>query len=97
VEGSSNYGKRELIELIFLMITTCHECVPSSKGGYEGPSPDEVALVNAAAMVGFKFVSSENKTITVEYGNTRQSFDILKLVEFDSDRKRMTLVLRSSS
>jgi magnesium-transporting ATPase (P-type) len=42
---------------MFTIIATCHECVPSSKGGYEGPSPDEVSLVNAAAKVGFKFVS----------------------------------------
>lgn len=40
------------------MIITCHECVPSTKGGYEGPSPDEVALVSAASLAGFKFISS---------------------------------------
>ena len=58
---------------MFLMIATCHECVPE-KDSYEGPSPDEVALVKAAAKIGFKFVSSENKTVTVNYKNTNRTF-----------------------
>lgn len=59
-------GKR-MIELIFVMITTCHQCVPSSNGGFEGPSPDEVALLKAAEKVGFKFLSTQNKTIRIQY------------------------------
>jgi magnesium-transporting ATPase (P-type) len=77
------------------MIATCHECVPCEKGGFEGPSPDEVALLNAAYEVGFKFLSCENKVIKVEHRNKVRSYEIIKLIEFDSDRKRMTVVLKS--
>jgi magnesium-transporting ATPase (P-type) len=52
---------------MFTMIATCHECVTNSKGEYEGPSPDEVALLLAASKVGFKFISCENKTVKVQY------------------------------
>jgi phospholipid-translocating ATPase len=45
--------------------------------------------------VGFKFVSCENKIITVEYHNTRKVFELLRLIEFDSDRKRMSVVVRA--
>ena len=38
------------------MITTCHECLRENNG-YQGPSPDEVALLNAAKNVGFEFMN----------------------------------------
>lgn len=81
---------------MFTMIATCHECVASSKGEYEGPSPDEVALLLAAKKVGFRFISCENKTMKVEYRDKIKHYELLRLIEFDSDRKRMTVVLRSS-
>jgi hypothetical protein len=34
VGGQSKQSKKLLIELIFTMIATCHECVPASKGGF---------------------------------------------------------------
>lgn len=54
-----------------------------------------MALVKAAHRIGFKFVSNENKILTVEYQDTSKRFELLKLIEFDSDRKRMSVVLRA--
>jgi len=34
--------------------------------------------------------------MTVEYRSNKKHYDILKLIEFDSDRKRMTIVLKTS-
>lgn len=34
------------------MIATCHECL-TQNNSYHGPSPDEVALLNAAKKIGF--------------------------------------------
>jgi len=56
-----------------------------------------VALLKAAANVGFRFISTENKITTVEYGKKKKTFELLKLVEFDSDRKRMTVVVKTES
>lgn len=61
--------------------------------GYQGPSPDEVALLNAAKKIGFEFVNTENKVTHVLYGDKEEKFEILKLIEFDSVRKRMTVVV----
>lgn len=71
--------------------------MPTSGGGFEGPSPDEVALLRAAERVGFRFLSCENKVIRVEYGGRVRVFELLKLIEFDSDRKRMSVALRGDS
>lgn len=81
---------------MFTIIATCHECVTNSKGDYEGPSPDEVALLLAARKVGFRFLSCENRTMKVEYRSHIKTYELLRLIEFDSNRKRMTVVLRSS-
>lgn len=51
--------------------------------------------MKAAYDVGFKFISCENKVIKVEYRNKVRSYEVLKLIEFDSDRKRMTVVLKT--
>jgi phospholipid-translocating ATPase len=51
--------------------------------------------LKAAYDVGFKFISCENKVMKVEYRNKVRSYELLKLIEFDSDRKRMTVVLRT--
>lgn len=67
-------SQRQLIELMFTIMTTCHECIPNSKGEYEGPSPDEVALLKAAKEIGFKFLSNENKIITIQYENINKQF-----------------------
>lgn len=40
-------------------------------------------------------MSNENKILTVEYEKSTKSFELLKLIEFDSDRKRMTVVLKT--
>ncbi len=57
-DNNPRSAKRQLIELMFTMITTCHECIVNSKGEFEGPSPDEVALLKAARNVGFNFIST---------------------------------------
>jgi magnesium-transporting ATPase (P-type) len=62
---------------------------------YQGPSPDEVALLNAAKKIGFEFVSTENKVTTVLYNSKEYKFKMLRVVEFNSDRKRMTVVVES--
>ena len=62
------------------MIATCHECVTNSKGEYEGPSPDEVALLLAARNVGFRFLSCENKMMRVEYRDKIKDYELLRLI-----------------
>ena len=46
--GDIKNTQRQLIELMFTMIATCHESIPNDKGEFEGPSPDEAALLKAA-------------------------------------------------
>ncbi|KAL0911585.1 hypothetical protein M5K25_019738 [Dendrobium thyrsiflorum] len=86
----------------FLALATCNTIVPifaetsdptEKLIDYQGESPDEQALVYAAAAYGFVLVERASGHIVVEVSGQRQRFDILGLHEFDSERKRMSVIV----
>ncbi|KAH0629663.1 hypothetical protein JD844_011902 [Phrynosoma platyrhinos] len=62
---------------------------------YEAESPDEAALVHAAQAYGFTLVSRTTEQVTVRLPEgTLLTFDLLFTLGFDSNRKRMSVVVR---
>ncbi|KAI6242235.1 Phospholipid-transporting ATPase [Aphelenchoides fujianensis] len=72
---------------------------------YDAESPDELALVKAADAYGFTLVSRSATDIRVRLPNTSPAFtntlyedeielEILKILPFDSNRKRMSVIVR---
>ncbi|CAK4656690.1 hypothetical protein LEN26_000892 [Aphanomyces euteiches] len=95
----------ERIDLFFTILAVCHTVLPESNENsmkattpgtmrYSAASPDEQALVTAAALFGFKFIHRTQRSITVEIRGTRRTFDILAHLEFTSTRKRMSMAVR---
>eukprot|EP00817_Percolomonadidae_sp_ATCC50343_P007752 CAMPEP_0117418566 /NCGR_PEP_ID=MMETSP0758-20121206/308_1 /TAXON_ID=63605 /ORGANISM="Percolomonas cosmopolitus, Strain AE-1 (ATCC 50343)" /LENGTH=674 /DNA_ID=CAMNT_0005199119 /DNA_START=1778 /DNA_END=3799 /DNA_ORIENTATION=+ len=84
---------------IFQCIVLCHTIIPNKgKDGmvkYEGESPDEVALVEAAYKYGFELVNRTDSKISYVHDNQTHEFDILAVIPFSSDRKRMSVLVRS--
>eukprot|EP00210_Caulerpa_lentillifera_P006951 g6646.t1 len=62
---------------------------------FQGPSPDEVALVEAAKKLGFVFKDRTKDGISLEMHGHEVNFEILNVLEFSSDRKRMSVVVRA--
>ncbi|CAL0303621.1 unnamed protein product [Lupinus luteus] len=60
---------------------------------YQGESPDEQALAYAAAAYGFMLIERTSGYIVINIHGERQRLDVLGLHEFDSDRKRMSVIL----
>ncbi|CAI9284413.1 unnamed protein product [Lactuca saligna] len=60
---------------------------------YQGESPDEQALVYAAAAYGFMLMERTSGHIVIDIQGERQRFNVLGMHEFDSDRKRMSVIL----
>ncbi|TKY49818.1 Phospholipid-transporting ATPase 1 [Spatholobus suberectus] len=60
---------------------------------YQGESPDEQALAYAAAAYGFMLIERTSGHIVIDIHGERQKFNVLGLHEFDSDRKRMSVIL----
>ncbi|KAG1338873.1 phospholipid-transporting ATPase 1 [Cocos nucifera] len=86
----------------FLALAACNTIVPLTVGtpdpkqkliDYQGESPDEVALVYAAAAYGFVLVERTSGHIVIDVLGERLRFDVLGLHEFDSDRKRMSVII----
>jgi phospholipid-transporting ATPase len=61
---------------------------------YNGPSPDEVALVEYAASMGFVCTKSEKDVIQMLRNNTLTDYELYRSMEFNSDRKRMSVLLK---
>jgi len=85
------------------VLAVSHTVMASSgEGGtlkYEAESPDEYALVKAVADLGYKFASRRGDTLFVDLkdkGSSRE-YKILGTNEFDSARKRMSVVVQKGS
>ncbi|KAK8488068.1 hypothetical protein V6N13_062613 [Hibiscus sabdariffa] len=86
----------------FLALAACNTIVPLIVDtpdptlkliDYQGESPDEQALVYAAAAYGFMLIERTSGHIVIDIQGERQRFNVLGLHEFDSDRKRMSVIL----
>ncbi|KAM4621664.1 phospholipid-transporting ATPase VB [Polymixia lowei] len=69
--------------------------VSSDKLCYEAESPDEAALVYAARAYGFTLVARTPDSVTVRLPNGKELvFEVLDTLTFDSNRKRMSVLVR---
>lgn len=69
------------------------------KTTYNASSPDELALVNAARFFGYFFIDrdeSNNILIKLPDGHI-QKYKLLNVIEFDSARKRMSVIIQDES
>lgn len=81
-----------------MFLACCHTIViDERKGTYNAASPDELALVNAAKQFGFEFKgldADDNMLIKDHHNNVTHKYELLNICEFNSTRKRMSVILR---
>lgn len=89
-----------LINEYWKALAITHECVcnESEEGiQYSGLSPDDIELVKTAAEQGYQYVKPpSNDYRRIKIGNVDQDFEVLNLIEFTSDRKRMSIIIRDA-
>ena len=93
----------ELIEHFWTALSLCHTCsveVNEEKEEYICVSPDSIELVKAARAQGWKYEDSGNpdiKQISLGYNdnNKRIKFEKKEIIEFSSDRKRETIIVKT--
>ncbi|KAI1299680.1 hypothetical protein EDD11_006442 [Mortierella claussenii] len=61
---------------------------------YKAQSPDEAALVSTARDVGFVFLEKKGPTMHLEIMGQPRAYKVLNILEFNSNRKRMSIILR---
>lgn len=98
-------------KFFILSLALCHTCIPKRSASdsddcieYQSSSPDELALITAARDMGFVVTNRNSTLLTIKtYPNgfeqepTLEDYEILEYIEFDSQRKRMSVLVRMST
>lgn len=99
LRGERGPGPQQHIEAFFLHLAICHTVIPetTSTGDirFSASSPDEQALVSGAAYFGFKFQSRTVSKIKVKLRHDIVEYEILHVLEFNSTRKRMSVIVKT--
>ena len=85
----------------FSTLALCHTVLAGTdertgKLEYKAQSPDEAALVQAAADAGFVFLGREREIVRMKtpFGDNIEEFQLLNVLDFTSARKRMSVILK---
>ncbi|CAI9783514.1 unnamed protein product [Fraxinus pennsylvanica] len=90
----------------FRVMALCHTGIPvendqSDRMMYEAESPEEVAFLIAAQEFGFKFCERTQSTMVLQELDpssglvVKREYKLLNLLEFNSSRKRMSVIVRN--
>ncbi|KAL4486127.1 hypothetical protein ABPG72_012180 [Tetrahymena utriculariae] len=104
-DGKSSYiikTQRDLACEYWKLLGTAHECIiqrdkETNEIDYQGPSPDEITLVDAARHMGFTFEGASSDSIDINARGIKQKVTLLNSFEFNSDRKRMSVIIRDGN
>lgn len=98
--GEQNAHSTSMIHF-FTTLALCHTALAERpddnnrhKIEYKAQSPDEAALVASARDLGFVFLGREANTLTAEIMGERKKFELLNVLEFNSTRKRMSVIIK---
>ena len=91
--------QKDLVNEFWLLLSLCHDCLMERDQetgviSYQGESPDEITLVDAAKHMNYMFVSGGSNYKTVKIFENNQNFEVLHFFEFNSDRKRASTIVR---
>ncbi|KAF8359761.1 hypothetical protein PRIPAC_94756 [Pristionchus pacificus] len=86
------------VRQFWLTLALCHTVMPERDQGnlrYQAQSPDEAALTSAARNFGFVFLSRTPNSITILDNGNEVTYELLSILDFNNDRKRMSVILRT--
>ena len=101
--GSADDRHGRMLNGFWTVLALCHTALVSvdpASGAiqYKAQSPDEAALVQAAADVGFVFRGRDREVLTLQTPFSRdgelERYELLNILDFTSARKRMSVILR---
>ncbi|KAL7680373.1 putative P-type ATPase, HAD-like superfamily [Plasmopara halstedii] len=102
---NKKHGQSHKIEEFMTLLALCHGVMlerveptdddVSPSGVYSASSPDELALVCGAKYFGYEFIDREPGSVSIKKPDgIVDQYDILEVFEFDSNRKRMSVVVQ---
>lgn len=89
------------IDQFLTLLAVCHTVIPERTGPgeheivYHAASPDESALVAGARHYGYSFNARTPAYVEIQADGQRRRYRVLNVLEFSSDRKRMSVIVRN--
>jgi phospholipid-transporting ATPase len=87
------------LQEFLIQLSICHTIITEEKEGklvYNASSPDELALINFAKLVGAEYTGmDDDNNMTMMYKKREFKFKLLHVLEFNSTRKRMSVVVQT--
>uniref|UniRef100_A0A671F2A2 Phospholipid-transporting ATPase n=1 Tax=Rhinolophus ferrumequinum TaxID=59479 RepID=A0A671F2A2_RHIFE len=94
--------KDRMVQEFWRLLAICHTVMVQQKDSeslyqlvYEAASPDEEALVTAARNFGYVFLARTQDSITVMELGEKRVYQVLAMMDFNSIRKRMSVLVRN--
>ena len=88
------------IHEFWVALALTNECMIKYEKGelkYMGTSPDDLELVKTASSQGYKLIDTSIDTKTIRIAGKNHSFEILKVLGFSSERKRMSIIVKDNN
>ncbi|KAF6819097.1 phospholipid-transporting ATPase DNF3-like protein 2 [Colletotrichum sojae] len=91
------------VKQFLICIALCHTCLPETLDNgeieYQAASPDELALVEAARDLGYIVIDRPAQSVILQLTDAdgsikKESYQVLDVIEFSSQRKRMSIIIR---
>lgn len=98
--NNPEHNQHEIVKHTLFFLALCHSVVVENKGNdviYNASSPDELALINFAKFCGVEFRGQAGKYLLVEFKSNIYRFKLLQTFEFDSGRKRQSVVIENEN
>ena len=97
----SGENNKSITNFLFAL-ALCHTIIISEHQdghiSYNASSPDELALVNAARYFGcFFYNRTDDNDMIIKFNEEDHEYKLLKVMEFNSNRKRMSVVVQEKS
>ncbi|KAM5308261.1 phospholipid-transporting ATPase IK-like [Glossophaga mutica] len=91
-------NKDMVVQEFWRLLAVCHTVMVEEKDNqllYQAASPDEEALVTAARNFGYVFLARTQDSITVMELGEERVYQVLAMMDFNSIRKRMSVLVRN--
>jgi magnesium-transporting ATPase (P-type) len=103
-QNNESHSNHQSLKRFLEALSICHTIISDKKKSadgqtyidYNASSPDELALVNGARHLGFGFRDRDaDENMVVDTWDGLKKYKLLNLIEFDSTRKRMTVIVKT--
>ncbi|KAJ6164139.1 hypothetical protein N7470_002811 [Penicillium chermesinum] len=99
-QNLQSHPSQGAIHQFLTLLATCHTVIPERNGTnpddikYQAASPDEGALVDGAASLGYRFTNRKPRSVLFTVAGQEYEYELLAVLEFNSTRKRMSTIFR---